>query len=104
MPRGGHRDNAGRKSEWASSSQTRPIRVPDWMTEQVLEFARKLDNGEIIDNVHNQNAEGSHSEEVKNLKSVVQVWTDRVIGKETSPRWKHVDTLINEINPILERL
>jgi hypothetical protein len=100
MPRGGHRDNAGRKSEWASSSQTRPIRVPNWMAEQVLEFARKLDNGETIDIVHNQTSQGQESAAVKNIKSLVQDWSDRASGKEASPRWKNVSTLIEEINDL----
>jgi hypothetical protein len=68
------------------------------MADKVLDFARKLDNGEIIDNVHNQNSQGQESETVKNIKSVLQEWTDRASGKETSPRWKNVSLLIEEIN------
>jgi hypothetical protein len=102
MPRGGHRDNAGRKSEWASSSQTRPIRVPDWMADKVLEFARKLDNEETIDNVHNQNSQDNESTAVKNIKLLAQDWSDRASSKESSPRWKNVSTLIGEINELLK--
>ena len=100
MPRGGYRENAGRKSEWASSSQTQPIRVPEWMAEKVLEFARKLDNGESIDNVHNQNTQGHESAAGKSIKLLVQEWSDRASGKETQPRWKNVSILIEEINKI----
>jgi hypothetical protein len=102
MPRGGHRDNAGRKSEWASSSQTRPIRVPDWMADKVLEFARKLDNEEIIDNVQNQNSQGQEHEALKSIKLLAQDWSDRASGKEASPRWKNVSTLVEEINEALK--
>ena len=102
MPRGGYRENAGRKSEWVSSSQTQPIRVPEWMAEKVLEFARKLDNGEVIDNVHNQTSQGHESAAIENIKSLAQEWSDRASGKETQPRWKNVSILIEEINEIMK--
>jgi len=102
MPRGGYRENAGRKSEWVSSSQTQPIRVPAWMAEKVLEFARKLDNDEPIDNVQNQSSQGHESAAGENLKLVIQTWSDRASGKETSPRWKNASDLIKEINEIVK--
>jgi hypothetical protein len=102
MPRGGHRDNAGRKSEWVSSSKTRPIRVPDWMADKVLDFAQKLDSEEIIDNVQNQNSQIYENTEVKNIRSILQDWNDRASGKETSPRWKNVSTLIEEISEVIK--
>ena len=48
MVRGGHRENAGRKSEWLSVGTTRPIRVPELLADQILEIARKLDRGEPL--------------------------------------------------------
>jgi hypothetical protein len=102
MPRGGHRDNAGRKSEWVSSSQTRPIRVPEWMADKVLDFARKLDNEEIIDSVQNQNSQGHEDKLAESLRSMLQEWSDRASGKETSPRWKNASTLIEEINELMK--
>jgi hypothetical protein len=102
MARGGYREKAGRKSEWVSSSQTRPIRVPDWMADQVLEFARKLDNGEAIDNVQNQSSHGHEGKAVESIESVVQNWADRASGKESSPRWKNVSVLIAELNETIK--
>ena len=46
MPRGGQRKGAGRKSSWASGCQfadTKIIRVPAYIADEVLEFAHKLD-------------------------------------------------------------
>ena len=104
MGRGGHRENAGRKSEWVSSSQTRPIRVPEWMADQVLDFARKLDNGETIDTVHNQKPLAHRSAAVQNLLSIVEDWDDRASGKETQPRWQFVSKLIKEVREAMQQL
>ncbi len=48
MPRGGHRDKAGRKKTW-NNSETKTIRVPKVFAEQLLEIARLLDSGITID-------------------------------------------------------
>lgn len=48
MPRGGHRENAGRKAGW-NNPETQTIRVPKVLATQLLEIARKLDEGETID-------------------------------------------------------
>lgn len=46
--RGGYRENAGRKSSW-NHRDTCTIRIPKPFAEQLVELARRLDNGEIID-------------------------------------------------------
>ena len=104
MGRGGHRENAGRKSEWASSSQTRPIRVPEWMADEVLEFARKLDTRENIDNVQNQKSQGPHVTAVEKLQSIVQAWSDQAVGKEKVVRWVYAVKLLNELNETMKQL
>ncbi len=56
MPRGGRRENAGKKSTWDSGrsfADTKVIRVPTEFTDQLLELAHKLDAGEQIDLVTN---------------------------------------------------
>ncbi len=45
--RGGYRENAGRKSGW-NHSQTCTIRIPKTFASQLVELARRLDNGEKI--------------------------------------------------------
>jgi hypothetical protein len=56
MPRGGHRENAGRRSTWDSGrgfSETKLIRVPIEFADQLLDFAHRLDAGESIELVTN---------------------------------------------------
>ncbi len=56
MPRGGFREKAGRKSTWKSGcsfAQTKLIRVPAKIADQVLEFAHNLDSGSILDSETN---------------------------------------------------
>jgi hypothetical protein len=44
MPRGGHREGAGRKGGW-KNSETQVIRVPKVFVAQLLDIARLLDSG-----------------------------------------------------------
>ena len=48
MPRGGHRENAGRKAVW-KNAETQVIRVPKALVPQLIQIARKLDSGELLD-------------------------------------------------------
>ena len=45
MPRGGHREGAGRKGGWMNP-ETQVIRVPKIFAAQLLDIARRLDLGE----------------------------------------------------------
>ena len=48
MPRGGVRNGAGRKTQWASGctfSETTVIRVPKRLKSKILEVAHRLDAG-----------------------------------------------------------
>ncbi len=48
MPRGGKRKGAGRKADW-KHGKTKTIRVPEVLAEEILEYAHKLDVGDITD-------------------------------------------------------
>jgi hypothetical protein len=48
-PRGGYRENAGRKSGW-NHKDTCTIRIPKEFASQLVEIARRLDKSEEIDN------------------------------------------------------
>ena len=48
MPRGGKRKGAGRKADW-KHGKTKTIRVPEALAEEILEYAHKLDVGDITD-------------------------------------------------------
>jgi len=47
--RGGYRDNSGRKSGW-KNTDTCTIRIPKTFASQIIELARRLDNGDTFDN------------------------------------------------------
>lgn len=46
--RGGYREHAGRKSSW-QHGETQTIRVPKVFASQLIQMARRLDNGEEIE-------------------------------------------------------
>lgn len=50
MSRGGCREGSGSKSTW-KHGKTKTIRIPESLVDQVLEYARKLDKGDIIEPV-----------------------------------------------------
>lgn len=48
MSRGGYRKNAGRQSQWKNKG-TKSIRVPKVLAEQILNYAHKIDNGDVFE-------------------------------------------------------
>ncbi len=78
MPRGGRRENAGKKSTWESGrsfAETKVIRVPIEFTDQLLDMAHKLDAGESIEIVTNSN---EATEELENLRDQIGKLQDRL--------------------------
>lgn len=53
MPRGGQREGSGSKSGW-KHGKTKVIRVPEALADQIIEYARKLDEGKIKNDDVNQ--------------------------------------------------
>lgn len=91
MPRGGYHPNAerwGRKSAWQSESPTKTVRLPEDLIEQVLDYAHKLDAGEITD----------YDTEAKNALDLEQL-RDRYLaslplGKQ-APEYKRTKKILN---------
>ena len=48
MPRGGRREGAGGRPKW-KHGKTKTIRVPEVLADEILDYARKLDDGAIIE-------------------------------------------------------
>ena len=74
MPRGGHHPHAkrwGRTKSWNNASDTKTIRVPEALADEVLEIAHKLDRGEAIAYVSE-----SMMAEIESLKEVVRQLTE----------------------------
>ena len=63
MPRGGFRENAGRKSGW-NNTETQVIRVPKSLAPQLIEIARKLNNGEAFELVTESKTEAESIERI----------------------------------------
>lgn len=66
MVRGGKRKGAGRKSVWKHSA-TQSIRVPKVFAAQLLEIARRLDDGEILEFV--SSSEKTTNEKLESVSS-----------------------------------
>lgn len=78
MPRGGRRENAGKKSTWESGrsfAETKVIRVPVEFAEQLLELAHRIDAGEFNETVTQSN---SDTEEVENLREQIESLQERI--------------------------
>jgi hypothetical protein len=48
MARGGARLNAGAKPKW-KHGKTKTIRIPELLCDEILEYAKKLDSGRVIE-------------------------------------------------------
>lgn len=68
MPRGGKREGAGAKPKW-NSGRTKTIRVPEAIVDQVLEYARMLDEGQIIESDTKSNVVDLRSINVPTIRS-----------------------------------
>jgi len=114
MARGGRRDNAGRKSTWASGykfSETKLIRVPAKFASQLLEMAHKLDDGEFLemqtvkssDLVSKSDGSSQKSENIlSQVKDIAVNWKQQLV--KTSPKssqWAKVRLLIQELENII---
>ena len=78
MPRGGRRENAGKKSRWESGrtfAETKVIRVPTEFAEQLLDIARRLDAGESIESATNS-IEATNG--VENLTEQIESLQERI--------------------------
>lgn len=95
MPRGGHRENAGRKAGW-NNPETQTIRVPKALAGQLLEIARKLDEGQFIDfDTKSKDSIVISKNELENISQIVVA--DVVVtrnGKDKGSVKKAVEAII----------
>lgn len=78
--RGGYRANAGRKSGW-STAETKTIRVPEALAEQILEVAHRLDSGESLGFDTKPNIDLERLEVIKQ-----ELLKDQVLTRKTKDR------------------
>ena len=99
---GGAREGSGQKHKWRSGD-TKAVRIPEKILDDVLSYARLLDNGasarpllscdrpESLENVH----------KVEKLRKLVNDWT-RKSSRTSNPKWYHAKRLLNELRDLLE--
>jgi len=108
MPRGGHRENAGRKSGW-EHPETTVIRVPQFLANQLLEVARKLDKGESLDLITESKdsnielvTESESDLVIESIKHILGAWrvrADAVSLKNSD--WRKVRQILSQLEPVV---
>jgi hypothetical protein len=112
---GGKRDGAGRKSSW-KMGPTKPIKIPDSIADEVMRYARHLDQGgQTFDNgteINNLNEDWLHKDErARELRKQVKTAFDityetlnwMIDTKKGAPRDK-VRQILNALDPEREWL
>jgi hypothetical protein len=108
---GGYREGSGQKPKW-KSGETKPLRLPVKLHNEILEYARLLDSGEYtrekllscdtnskLDSVTQLNKE-SYTISSK-LRDLVNNWKTK--AKRTSnPKWEQVKKLLFDLEELLE--
>ena len=100
MPRGGYHPNAerwGRKSAWQNESPTKTIRVPSALIEQILDYAHKLDIGEVID----YDTETKESLDLEQLRD--RYLATLPLGKQ-APEYKRTKKILNNFIAFIEAI
>jgi O-acetyl-ADP-ribose deacetylase (regulator of RNase III) len=69
MPRGGKREESGRKNKWKSPYVTKTIRVPAYLADEILKIAYDLDSGSSNTLLNSSNEENSLDSLKANVKS-----------------------------------
>ncbi|MDY6902696.1 MAG: hypothetical protein SWZ49_32190 [Cyanobacteriota bacterium] len=90
MGRGGYRRNAGRKAGWRHG-ETKTIRVPVALREELLEIGKQLDQGEYM-------CRATYSQ----LNAILNEWQTKCDAEPIeSGEWQKVRQLIGEIQQVL---
>ena len=99
---GGKRTGSGRPARW-KSGDTVAVRIPEKFRDEVIAFARLLDEGqsvakllscslpEALENVH----------KLKKIRKSVSDWT-RKASRTSNPKWYHAKRLLNQLRELLE--
>ena len=108
---GGYRKGSGQKPKW-NLGETKPIRLPIKLHQQITEIARLLDSGEwTVEELLScdikyslEPVTESKDETVtlsKRLKKLVSKWQKKSVNT-TSPRWSYAKKLLIELESLLE--
>ncbi|NEO34462.1 MAG: hypothetical protein F6K36_29495 [Symploca sp. SIO3C6] len=100
--RGGSRKGAGRKTTWESGCKqedTKPIRVPKNIADQLLKIAHRLDKGETLES----DTKSKSDKVVEEIQCVLSRWRG-LVNKPTSKssHWSKACQLLCELEKILD--
>ena len=107
---GGYREGSGQKPKW-NSGETKPIRLPVKLHQQIMGIARLLDSGEytteellsceIYRQLETVTKSNDESVTLSNeLKKLVINWQEKA-ENTTSPRWGYAKKLLIELKELL---
>jgi hypothetical protein len=94
MARGGFREGAGKKSEWkhsANASETKLIRVPIMLADEILALARKLDKGEITQD----------DDSKEKIDKVYTVISEYQAASKNTRNWVECNKMLQELQNII---
>ena len=108
---GGYRKGSGQKPKW-NLGETKPIRLPVKLHQQITDIARLLDSGEytteellsceIKPQLETVTESNDESVTLSNeLKKLVIKWQEKA-KNTTSPRWSHAKKLLAELEDLIE--
>ncbi len=90
MSRGGYRKGAGRKANWRQG-ETKTIRVPVILEDQILDLAQKLDRGKCVGDCR-----------YSKLNHLLNSWETKCdLENANTSEWQKVRELIGEIRAVL---
>ena len=99
---GGAREGSGQKHKW-KSGDTKAVRIPEKILDDVLFYARLLDNGAsaqpLLSCDRPESLESVHK--LKKIRKSVGDWT-RKASRTSNPKWYHAQRILNEIRDIIE--
>lgn len=100
MPRGGQRKNAGRKSGW-EHSETVVIRVPQVFADRLLEIAKLLDKGGVLDSVTESKTQDDELV-TESVRQVLVEWRNRAnLASPKNSEWRKIRQFLAELEPIV---
>jgi hypothetical protein len=100
MPRGGQRKNAGRKSGW-EHSETAVIRVPQVFADRLLEIAKILDKGGVLDSVTKSKTPDNELV-TESISHILAEWRKRAdLASPRNSEWRKIRQFLAELEPIV---
>ena len=109
---GGYRQGSGQKPKW-NLGETKPIRLPVKLHQEIMGIARLLDSGEYtteellsceikpqLETVTESNDENVTLS--NKLETLINNWQEKA-KNATSPRWSHAKKLLIELKELLKK-